>query len=69
MFLNPSKAGEGFPFDYNQNSSIKINTPLLVSHYSKDKTWIFVQSHFALGWLRVDSISFVDDDFINEFKN
>ena len=68
MFFDPSKAGEGFPFDYNQNSSIKINTPLLISHLSKDKTWAFVQSHFALGWIRIDNIIFVDENFINEFK-
>ena len=68
MFFNPLKAGEGFPFDYNQNSSIKINTPLLISHYSKDKAWAFVQSHLALGWIRIDNITFVDEDFINKFK-
>ena len=68
MFYNPSKAGEGYPFDYNQNSSIKINTPLLISHYSKDRSWAFVQSHFALGWIRLDNISFVNEEFIKEFK-
>ena len=39
MFYNPKQAGEGFPFDYNQNSSIKLNTPLYVSHFSQDKAW------------------------------
>ena len=68
MFYNPFKAGEGYPFDYNQNSSIKINTPLLISHYSKDRVWAFVQSHFALGWIRIDNITFVDTEFENTFK-
>ena len=35
MFYDPTKAGEGFPFDYNQNSALKLNTPLFISHYSK----------------------------------
>ncbi len=68
MFYNPKKAGEGYPFDYNQNSSIKINTPLLISHYSKDGIWAFVQSHFALGWLRRDKITLIDDNFENSFR-
>lgn len=68
MFFNPKKAGEGFPFDYNQNSTIKINTPILISHYSKDKAWVFVQSHFVIGWLRVDNIALVDKNFEELFK-
>lgn len=69
MFYNPSKAGEGFPFDYNQNSRIKINTPVLISHYSKDKAWAFVESHTVLGWVRVDNLLIMDKSMIEEFKN
>jgi len=29
FYYNPRRTGEGFPFDYNQNSSININTPLI----------------------------------------
>ena len=39
MFYDPTQLGEGFPFDYNQNSAIKINTPIMVSHLSKDRAW------------------------------
>ena len=67
MFYNPSLPGEGFPFDYNQNSLLKINTPLIVSHFSKDRAWAFVESHFVGGWVEINSIAFVDDDFINDF--
>lgn len=69
MFYNPKKAGEGFPFDYNQNSLLKINTPLLVSHYSKDRAWVYVQSYSVGGWIKIDNIAFVDEVFINEFKS
>ncbi|MFY9075524.1 hypothetical protein CRU99_03800 [Malaciobacter mytili] len=68
MFYNPNNAGQGFPFDYNQNSYIKINTPILVSHFSKDKAWVFVESYFAYGWLKIDDIAFVDKKFIDSFK-
>lgn len=69
IFYNPQKAGEGFPFDYNQNSSIKPNIPLFISHFSKDGLWAFVESNFALGWISLKDIAFVDDDFISEFRN
>jgi hypothetical protein len=59
LFLNPKKAGEGFPFDYLQNSSIAPNKPLFVSHYSKDKEWVFVESSFAYGWLPLRDIAFI----------
>lgn len=68
IFYNPSRAGEGFPFDYNQNSSIKINTPLFISHFSKDRLWVFVESSVALGWVKIQDIAFVDEQFIQEFQ-
>ncbi len=54
FYYNPKRTGEGFPFDYNQNSSININTPLIVSHYSKDRKWVYVRCSYAYGWLPVN---------------
>lgn len=68
FFYNPSLPGEGFPFDYNQNSLLKINTPLIVSHLSIDRAWAYVESHFVGGWVDINSIAFVDESFIKEFK-
>ena len=56
IFKDPGKAGEGYPFDYNQNSLLKINSPLLISHYSLDGAWALVQSSFALGWVQSKDI-------------
>jgi hypothetical protein len=69
MFYDPTKPGEGFPFDYNQNSLIKINTPIIVSHLSKDKAWAYMESSAVGGWVEINSIAFVDDKFIQEFEN
>lgn len=69
MFYNPALAGEGFPFDYNQNSRVKINTPVLISHYSKDKAWAFVESHYVLGWIRVDNFLIIDEKQEKEFTS
>ena len=59
IFYNPKLDGEGYPFDYNQNSAIKAFTPLLVSHLSLDRSWAFVQSPFALGWIQIRDIAFI----------
>ncbi len=68
MFYNPYNAGQGFPFDYNQNSFIKINTPILVSHLSKDKAWAFIKTSSYFGWIDIRNIAFVDEYFIKKFK-
>jgi hypothetical protein len=69
FYYNPKRTGEGFPFDYNQNSSININTPLFVSHYSKDKKWVYIRCSYAYGWLPVSDIAFVDYKFKKHFMN
>ena len=68
MFFKPTKPGEGFPFDYNQNSLLKINSPVIVSHLSKDKAWAYAQASSFGGWINISDIAFVDEKFINEFK-
>jgi len=61
LFYNPKKAGEGFPFDYLQNSSIAPYKPLFISHYSLDKGWAYVTSSFAQGWVRAQDIKLISD--------
>ena len=68
FYRNPKKVGEGFPFDYNQNSSLHINVPLYISHYSKDHRWAFVRASYSFGWVKVQDIAIVNRDFIKKFK-
>ncbi len=68
FYRNPAIEGEGFPFDYNQNSAYYLNTPLFVSHFSKDKAWAFVQGSYAFGWVRMEDIALVDRAFVEAFK-
>lgn len=68
-YRDPAQTGEGFPFDYNQNSSYSINMPLFVSHYSVDGNWAFVHGAYAFGWVEKKDIALVDDNFISKFKN
>jgi len=69
FYHNPNKIGEGFPFDYNQNSSYHINTPLYISHYSLDRRWAFVRGSTTYGWIKTSHMAIVDNSFIKKFKN
>ena len=63
LLMDPSKAGEGFPFDYLQNSTIAANKPLFISHYSKDKKWVFIKCSFTYGWVKSRDITYIDKKY------
>jgi len=69
LLLDPSLAGEGFPFDYLQNSSVNANEPLFISHYSKDKQWVFVFTSFTFGWLKSDEVVLIDDKYTSNWQD
>ena len=68
LFRNPKQAGEGFPFDYLQNSTLGANKPILVSHYSKDRAWVFVESSFADGWVHSRDIVVMPKKYIEIYQ-
>lgn len=60
-FNNPEKAGEGYPFDNMQAMSLYAGTPIVISHYSADKAWAFIQTNSrAFGWVDVRDVAKVD---------
>ncbi|MFA6195207.1 MAG: SH3 domain-containing protein [Sulfurimonas sp.] len=63
LLKDPSLAGEGFPFDYLQNSAIYANEPIFASHYSKDREWVYVFSSFASGWIKSDRLVFLEKKY------
>jgi hypothetical protein len=69
LYLDPQKAGEGFPFDYLQHAVIPANTPLQVTHRSKDHDWLYVETALASGWLPVADLAWVDDQFIHAYES
>lgn len=69
LFKDPAVAGEGFPFDYVQNSSVAANKPLFISHYSKDRQWVYVFSSFASGWIKTDEFVFLDKKYTDRIQN
>ncbi|MCF6173051.1 MAG: SH3 domain-containing protein [Campylobacteraceae bacterium] len=69
FFRNFKEAGEGYPFDYLQNSRIHINTPLLISHYNKDGSWAFIQNPFSFGWIHTNNIAIINAKQREKFRN
>ncbi len=68
IFYSFDKAGEGFPFDYNQNTLIHAGTPVYISHISKDKQWFFVETSFAAGWVKSNDIGLIDTEIQDIYK-
>ncbi len=60
--------GEGFPFDYFQNSALAANTPLRIRHRSLDGSWLYVEAGAVYGWLPADEVALVDDAFVHSFR-
>ena len=68
FYRDPKKTGEGFPFDYNQNSALHINVPLYISHFSKDRRWAYVRASYSFGWVKITDLTVVNNNFIRKFK-
>jgi len=68
FFRQTNLAGEGYPFDYMQNTRLHVNTPLFVSHYTKDGSWAFVQSPVSTGWIPTSSFTVLNAKQRHEFK-
>lgn len=68
FFYDPAKAGEGYPFDYMQNSAVWIGTPLLVTHVSSDGAWFFAEAGITYGWLPADAFGWADEAFCKAYR-
>ncbi|MDR1007780.1 MAG: SH3 domain-containing protein [Campylobacteraceae bacterium] len=69
FFRKQSNGSSDYPFDYIQNSLLGIMQPLLISHYSKDAAWAFVESSFAAGWVKTNEIALIDEELAEKIKN
>jgi len=68
FFLDPRQPGEGYPFDYFQNSAVWAGTPLLVTHASLDGAWYFAESGFVAGWLPAHDVAWADAEFRTVYR-
>jgi cell wall-associated NlpC family hydrolase len=63
-FYSHELAGEGYPFDNLQISSVRPGTPLYVIGHSVDGAWDYVQAPDVQGWVSANGVGLVDDAFI-----
>jgi len=68
VFKDPNRPGEGYPFDYLQNSGINANEPLFVSHLSNDAAWAYVFTSYATGWVPLQQIAYIEDEIASKWK-
>jgi len=63
-----NKAGEGYPFDYFQDSALWIGTPVYVIGITQDSEWLYVLTPHLIGWVQSDGIAKTDNEFINKWQ-
>ncbi|MDT0607450.1 SH3 domain-containing protein [Croceitalea rosinachiae] len=63
-----SKAGEGYPFDYFQETNLWANTPLQLLHLTNDKQWCYLISPYYKGWVAMHDLAIVSIDFIEKWQ-
>jgi hypothetical protein len=69
FFYDSKIAGEGYPFDNLQISSIRPGTPLYVLGASVDGEWRYVQTTEVQGWIPSKDVGFVDEAFITRWRS
>ena len=69
FFRDFRKAGEGYPFDYNQNSAVWAGTPLFLSHVSQDGRFFAAESPYTCGWIDSRDVARVDDEFVAAYRS
>lgn len=68
-FSDPTEAGQGYPFDNLQNSSIRPATPLYILGTSRDRAWYLVLAPEVLGWAHSDAVARTSPQFISQWRH
>lgn len=68
-FFHASLAGQGFPFDNLQDSSLWVGTPIYVIATSEDKAWSLVITPDAyITWIKTKNLAFASEQFIKQWQ-
>jgi hypothetical protein len=68
-FLSPDLPGEGYPFDYLQNSLVHAGEPLYLSHLSEDGLWGWCDTSYASGWVNMADLATVNDELATRWRS
>jgi len=64
LYKDPSRPGDGYPFDLLQNSSVNYNEPVFISHKTQDGAWSYIFTNNASGWVKSDGVRTIDESSI-----
>ncbi len=67
-FKNVRNAGEGYPFDYFQYSTLWIASPVAVLTQTQDGLWYFVNSQNNKGWVKSDDVVLLTKRQVKKFQ-
>lgn len=62
------EAGQGYPFDNLEVSSVAANTPAIIIQKSRDGAWCFIITSNIEGWVPTPTLAVVDDHFIQQWE-
>lgn len=69
LFYDYKIAGQGYPFDNLQMSSLWAGTPVYIVGETRDHVWMLVLTPDYIGWVKSNGIARVDDAFISTWIN
>jgi len=67
--FNGLDSDSGYPFDRLQISAVTANTPVYVSHISRDGAWVHVETSYYFGWVPAQDIAFVEETFARSWQS
>lgn len=67
-FYNYKLAGQGYPFDNLQMSSLWIGTPVYILAETRDHAWVLVLTPDYIAWVKSRGIAQTNDTFINTWQ-
>ncbi|KHF19721.1 hypothetical protein PO81_11705, partial [Vibrio parahaemolyticus] len=68
ILKNPFFENEGIPFDYASDGILNAGTPVLISHFSKDKRYAFVLGEAGFGFVESKNLEFEREKMRLEFQ-
>ena len=69
FYLSFDLPGEGYPFDYGQETGLAANTPVVATHFSRDKAWVLVETAELTGWVQVQDVAWMSDAQTKLYEN
>jgi len=67
-FYHDQIAGQGYPFDNLQVSTIWAGTPLYILTTTRDQSWALVLTPTFLAWIEMNKIARVSDAFVHQWQ-